>query len=196
MTMHSIQCNCGAIQGHIEGEGSHSRIICCCTDCRAFARYLGKPSDVLDEQGGTEVLQVAQHRLRFAKGIEHLAALRLSEKGLVRWYAQCCGTPIGNTMADPRMAFIGLIHTCLDKARIVEDFGSAIAVANVDTALGNPKPKQRGIPGVVARFIWILATTWIGGGYKNSPLYNASGSLRVEPKVLSAAERAQLNDAA
>jgi hypothetical protein len=193
--MHPIQCSCGAIQGTIEGTGSHNRIKCYCADCRAFARYLGKSREALDEQGGTEVLQVAHSRLRFKQGVDRLAAIRLSDKGLVRWYAQCCNTPIGNTMTDPKMSFIGLIDTCLDKSRLEKDFGADIAVANVETALGNPKPKQRGIVGVIARFIWILITSRASGSYKKSPLYNAAGALRVEPKVLSAAERAQLVDA-
>lgn len=194
--MHPIQCHCGAIRGQIEGKGTHNRVICYCTDCRAFARYLGKSAEVLDGQGGTEVLQVAHSRLRFTQGMERLAAIRLSEKGLVRWYAQCCGTPIGNTMANPKMAFIGLIHTCLDSTRLDADFGTNIAVANVETALGAPKPKQRGIPGVAARFIWMLVTAGVSGSYKKSALYDASGALRVQPKVLSAEERAELGDAA
>jgi hypothetical protein len=164
-------------------------------DCRAFARYLGKSSAVLDQQGGTEVLQVAHSRLRFSRGLEHLAAVRLSEKGLVRWYAQCCGTPIGNTMVDPKMSFIGLIHTCLDRPRMDGDFGTNIAVVSVDTALGEPKPKQRGMLGVIARFLAILVSNRLSGRYKKSALYDASGSLRIEPKVLSADERATLNDA-
>lgn len=192
--MHPIQCNCGSIRGQIEGEGSHSRIICYCTDCRAFVRYLGKSAEVLDEQGGTEVLQVAHSRLHFTQGIDHLAAIRLSKKGLVRWYAQCCGTPIGNTMADPKMAFIGLIHTCLNSARLDTDFGTKVALANVGTAFGTPKPKQRGIAGVVARFIWILVSAAVSGSYKRSPFYDASGALCVRPKVLTAEERATLGD--
>lgn len=194
--MHPIQCSCGAVRGHIEGTGSHNRIKCYCTDCRAFARFLGKSAEVLDEQGGTEVLQVAHSRLRFTQGIDQLAAIRLSDKGLVRWYAQCCKTPIGNTMVSPKMAFIGLVDTCLDSTRLDADFGADIAVANVGTALGAPKPKQRGIAGVIARFLSILVAARVSGSYKRSSLYDASGALRVEPKVLSADERAQLSDAA
>jgi hypothetical protein len=31
----------------------------------------------------------------------------------VSWYARCCNTPIGNTLVDYRISFIGLVHTCL-----------------------------------------------------------------------------------
>lgn len=193
--MHPIQCKCGAIRGQLEGAGTHNRIICYCTDCRAFARFLGRAPDVLDEQGGTEILQVAQSRLRFLEGEEHLAAIRLSDKGLVRWYASCCKTPIGNTMTNPKISFIGLIHTCLDRAQINEDFGANIAVVNADTALGTPKPKQRGLLGVIARFIWIVLTDRISGEYQKSPLFNASGLPCVDPKILPSEEVTRLKSA-
>jgi hypothetical protein len=193
--MHPIQCKCGAIRGELEGTGTCNRVICYCTDCRAFARFLGKAPDVLDKQGGTEIVQVAQWRLRFLQGEDHLAAIRLSDKGMVRWYASCCGTPIGNTMANPKISFIGLIHSCLDQARINEDFGTNLAIVNADTALGSPKPKQRGLLGVVARFMWIVVTSRISGEYRKSPLFNASGLPRVDPTILSAEELGSLKSA-
>ncbi len=193
--MHPIQCQCGAIRGQLEGKGTHNRLICYCTDCRAFARFLGKAPDVLDEQGGTELLQVEQSRLRFLQGEDRLSAIRLSDKGMLRWYASCCGTPLGNTMVDPRMAFIGLVHTCLHQGQLNEDFGTRVAVVNVDTALGSPKPKQRGLLGVVVRFMLIVATSRISGGYKKSPLFNDSGLPRVEPKILPAEALASLKGA-
>ena len=192
MKMHPFQCRCGAFRGQLEGTGSHNRVICYCTDCRAFARFLGKDSDVLDQQGGTEIVQVAQSRLRFLRGEDRLAAVRLSDKGMIRWYASCCRTSIGNTMANPKMAFIGLIHTCLNRPLMDEDFGAGVAVVNVDTALGAPKPKQRGLLGVIGRFVWIVVTSRVSGGYRKSPLFDASGLPRVSPEILPAEELARI----
>ncbi|MBW7833628.1 MAG: hypothetical protein H3C29_10470 [Simplicispira suum] len=193
--MHPVRCKCGTVRGQLEGTGIHNRLICYCTDCRAFARFLGKAPDVLDEQGGTEILQVAQSRLHIRQGEDRLAAIRLSDKGMVRWYASCCGTPIGNTMDNPKMSFIGLIHSCLDQAQMNEDFGTNVAVVNTDTALGNPKPKQRGLLGVAARFMWIVVTSRISGRYRMSPLFNGAGLPQVEPKILPAEELANLKSA-
>ena len=47
-------------------------------DRQAFGRYFGEEAQVLDAQGGAEFVQVCQSR---EKGIEHLAILRLTEKG-------------------------------------------------------------------------------------------------------------------
>ncbi len=186
--MHPVQCKCGTVRGHLDGTGVHSRVICYCTDCRAFAKFLGRAAEVLDEQGGTEIVQVAQARLRFLQGEDHLAAVRLSEKGMIRWYASCCNTPIGNTMADPKVSFVGMIHSSLDRSRINHDFGAQMAILNTDTALGEPKPRQRGLLGVIARFIWIVVTTRISGQYKKSQLFNAAGSPRVVPTILTPQE--------
>ena len=126
--MHPIQCKCGTMRDQVTGSGTHSRIICYCTDCRAFANFVSQASAVLDGQGGTEIVQIAQSRLRFLQGEECLSAVRLSDRGMLRWYVSCCGTPIGNTMANAKVSFIGLIHTCLSPERINDDFGSKVAV--------------------------------------------------------------------
>lgn len=187
--MHAIQCKCGTLRGQLEGTGVHNRLICYCKDCRAFAHFLGKADEVLDEQGGTEIVQVAQPRLRFSQGVDKLAAMRLSETGMIRWYASCCNSPIGNTMADHKVSFIVLIHVALDQARIAQDFGTKIALLSTDSALGDPKPAQRGLIGVIARFIWILVTTRISGRYKNSQLFNATGEPRVVPLILDGSKK-------
>lgn len=193
--MHPIQCKCGTVKGQLDSIGPHNRVICYCTDCRAFARFLGQTADVLDEQGGTEIVQVAQQHLHFLQGEDQLAAVRLSDTGMLRWYATCCATPIGNTMANPRAAFIGLIHSCLDQAQMDKDFGTHVAVVNTDTALGEPKPKQRGLLGVVARFIWLVISNNLAGGYRKSPLFDAAGVPRVAPRILTAEELASLKSA-
>jgi hypothetical protein len=193
--MHPIQCACGAIRGTLEGAGTCNRVICYCPDCRAFARFLGR-ADLLDDRGGSEIVQVAQSRLRFSKGEVHLAAVRLSEKGMVRWYASCCKTPLGNTMSDSKISFIGLIHSCLDRTRMDQDFGRNVALLNTDTAIGEPKPKQRGSLGVIARFLWIIATGRLSRSHKHSALFSAQGHLRVEPRVLRPDELADLKSAA
>lgn len=193
--MHPIQCKCGTIRGRLEGTGVHNRLICYCTDCRAFARFLDQSADVLDGQGGTEIVQVAQSRLHFSQGADRIAAVRLSEKGMIRWYASCCKTPIGNTMADSKVPFIGLIHSSLDRAQMNRDFGTTIARLNTGTALGDTKPLQRGLLGVMARFTWIVVTTRISGRYRNSPLFNDSGSPRVVPSILTPQELVRLKSA-
>ncbi|MBC3872948.1 DUF6151 family protein [Undibacterium flavidum] len=183
--MHTIQCQCGEVRAHLEGEGTHNHIVCYCTDCRAFAHFLGRGEQVLDAQGGTEIVQVSQARLRFVQGREHLAAVRLSDKGMVRWYAACCKTPLGNVMLDPKMAFIGLIHSALDKAHVGKDFGSVTAWMETQAALGEPKPVQKGVLPVVLRFMGMTLSARLSGSYKKSPLFNAEGRPVAQAEILT-----------
>lgn len=188
---HQIRCQCGAVQGEIQGRGPHSRVKCYCTDCRAFARYLGQAA-TLDPQGGCEVLQLAQHRIHWLQGQHQLACLRLSPKGLLRWYCRCCHTPIGNMLAEPQMGFIGLLSNCLDQSRLAADFGSTVARVNTDTAFGEPKPRQQGLVAVVLRFLCLVALCRLTGSWRRSPFFLPDGSVRVAPTVLTAAERTAL----
>jgi hypothetical protein len=190
---HHLQCRCGAVQGEVLLPATHNHVRCYCVDCRAFAHYLGKAAEVLDQQGGTEIVQVPQSRLRLQKGGNNLAAMRLSSKGMIRWYATCCGTPIGNTPADPKWAFIGLINSCLDRRRIDQDFGSEVATGFAKQAWGEPKPAARGLLGMIARFLWIVISNRLTGRYRQTPLFDVSGSPRVTPKILTLAERQNLN---
>ena len=189
---HNIQCTCGQLRGHVLGKGVSNRVVCYCSDCQAFAKFLGRQDEVLDGHGGTEIIQVAQPRVNFTQGKANLAAMRLSEKGIVRWYASCCKTPIGNTLANPKISFIGLIHTLLDREHLDRDFGTSIAAVNVDSAMGEPKPKQKGLLGTLMRFFWMIIAMRLSGKYKKSQLFTASGELVVAPTVLTTQERRNL----
>lgn len=190
---HPLRCRCGALQGQIERGGPTSRMVCYCKDCQAFARYLGPGGHVLDAQGGSDVVQLAPHRIRFTQGIEHLSVMRLSPKGMLRWYAACCRTPVGNTMTSRNMPFTGLLVQCLDSAPLEAAFGPVLASANTQSALGNPKPRAFGLPGAVLRILRIVAGSRLSGKYKANPFFDAAGLPVVEPTVLTAQARARLD---
>lgn len=194
--MHQLKCNCGAVQGKVLKGAPSNRVRCFCNDCQAFGRFFGPAAQVLDAHGGTEIVQVCQSRVHFDHGFEHLASIRLTNRGMIRWYAQCCHTPIGNTMSDPKMSFIGLIHTVLDVAALEKDFGDSIALLNTKTAFGDPKPQQRGLFGVIFRFARLVLVSRIMGYYKRSQLYTSEGSPVVPPSTLTAIELQRLKSSA
>ncbi|MEI2804964.1 MAG: DUF6151 family protein [Albidovulum sp.] len=104
----SLACRCGAMRWTIGAEAAGTHVECYCADCQTFARHL-KADDYLDAAGGTEVFQTLPHHVRFTQGAANLRLLRLSPKGLLRWYAGCCGTPIANSMPSPSFPFVGMI---------------------------------------------------------------------------------------
>src|ERR1700742_3028554 len=103
-----LQCRCGQVRGHLTNASSETvnRIVCYCDDCQAFLHHVGR-ADLLDAHGGTDIVQVAPASLTFRSGAEHIVGLRLTSKGLYRWYANCCKTPLGNSM-KPAVPFVGI----------------------------------------------------------------------------------------
>jgi hypothetical protein len=88
------------------------RFICYCGDCQAFARFLNRP-DVCDAAGGTDIFQMPTGRVKFTSGTDKVRCLRFSGK-VLRWYTDCCRTPIGNTSAGPRFPVVGIIQSFMD----------------------------------------------------------------------------------
>ncbi len=109
-----LRCRCGHVRG-LAREVSPSagfRFVCYCTDCQAFARMFQQP-DVLDAAGGTAILQMAAGRVTLTAGTDALRCLAFSGK-VLRWYAECCRTPIANTAASARFPVVALIHSFMD----------------------------------------------------------------------------------
>jgi hypothetical protein len=107
----NLSCACGQVQGKTEETNAQSgnRVHCCCADCQKFATFLEQEDNILDEYGATDIFQIPLAHLHITHGHENLALMRLSAKGLNRWYAKCCNTPIGNTLGG-KAPFIGVIH--------------------------------------------------------------------------------------
>lgn len=109
-----LRCRCGNVRGRVTDASATTvnRVVCYCDDCQAFLHHLGR-ADLLDAHGGTDIVQVAPSSLTFHCGAEYIAGLRLSPKGLYRWYASCCKTPLGNTLG-PAIPFVGIVAQAFD----------------------------------------------------------------------------------
>jgi len=193
---HPLQCRCGTVRGYLSHTAGVNRCVCYCRDCQAFAHFLGKADEILDAQGGTDVVQTRPANLTFTQGQEALACMRLSPKGLLRWYAACCNTPIGNTVADYRVSFVGLVHSCLEGngASLDQSFGPVRARVNTKSAKGAVPSGPSGMMSAILRLIVLLARPLVDGSYKRTPFFSAdTGAPIVTPKVLSRSERGELS---
>lgn len=110
----AVRCRCGEVEGLVRNvsPATVTRVVCYCDDCQAFAHRLGR-ADLLDASGGSDIVQVAPSTVTFSRGAEHIAGLRLSPKGLYRWYTDCCKTPVGNTL-KPAIPFVGIVAQAFD----------------------------------------------------------------------------------
>jgi hypothetical protein len=190
-----LRCACGALRGVLRAiePAKVNRVVCYCDDCQTFAHALGR-ADVLDPNGGSDIVQTSPARFEITAGAEHLACLRLREGGLLRWHTHCCRTPIGNTLAT-NVPFVGLIRGgCLDA-----DEGGP-----TDAAIGPVRGRiqsrfARGDrSGLRAHDGWstwmmiqvvrIILTARLRGDQRRSPFFRPTGEIAVTPRVLSADE--------
>lgn len=193
-----LRCRCGAVRGRLTDYRPErsNRLTCFCSDCQAFARWLGR-TDVLDARGGSDIVQVAPAALRYDAGAEQLRCMQLGPKGPYRWYTDCCKQPAGNTLASTRSPFAGVVVAMVDVP----------AGSSLDALIG---PSRGGVygrfaiggcpPGVDAKvslgLLWRtlrpLLGNLLGGRSLPSPFVMADGAVVSRPRVITSEERAAL----
>lgn len=121
-----LSCSCREVRGLVTGVAPNTvnRVVCYCDDCQAFLHELDR-ADLLNDQGGTDVVQLAPASLSFIQGKERIVGLRLTPRGLYRWYASCCRMPLGNTLgpAIPALHQMKSSARALD-ARVQDELGA------------------------------------------------------------------------
>lgn len=128
-----VQCECGEFRAELKAfpKNTPGRLVCYCDDCQSYLHYL-KRGDLLDKNGGTEVIPAYPADVRILNGKEHLKCTRLSPKGMFRFSTRCCNTPIAN--ARPNVPWIGFL-------RCVYTFKEA---NKLDTTLGEVRSRIMG----------------------------------------------------
>ena len=195
---HPLRCRCGTLKGYVSHPEKVSRGVCYCRDCQAFAHFLGTTGDILDGMGGTDIVATLPKYVTFTQGVDALACMSLTETGMLRWYASCCNTPIGNTPRDFKVSHVGLIHTCLeDPPRTLESsFGPVRMRVNTKHAKGKPKLMPISTIASVLRFMSSLIRARLDGSYKSTPFFDPDrGTPFVPPKVLTSSERERVMNA-
>lgn len=185
---HPLRCACGKLRGHLVPVRSARRAACYCRDCRAYARHLGH-AGVLDDKGGTEVVALHPRHVHFAD-TSTLACLSLRKGGLLRWYASCCGTPIANTPRDPKVAYAGVIHSCLEPGppSLAESFGRKVVAVNTASALGTVEASSLAMAGAVVHLGAMILGARLAGSYRDNPFFR-DGRPILKATVLTDDER-------
>lgn len=188
---HDLACRCGAVRGVVERDARANHMVCYCADCQDYARVLGRP-DVLDERGGTEVVQTLPQFVTLTQGADRLACLRMTDKGPLRWYASCCNTPIGNTALTHRIAFVGLVAACLTGRPVAETFGPVTMWGVTAGAKGEPRPPETSMLKIMARIAPRTLKARFDGGYRRTPFFDVkTGRPVAPPRMVTPDERAR-----
>lgn len=195
---HPLRCQCGTIRGYVSPQGMAALAVCYCKDCQAYACFLDRAEVVLDTLGGTDIVAMFPRQVHLTDGAEALACMSLSERGILRWYAKCCNTPIGNTSRNPKTPYVGLVHSCLvnSSPSVRESFGPVRMVLNPKSARGHVKSTP--LRNTVA--ILKIVTAMIGARLdrnNTNPFFLADAGAPIkQPRVLTKAEREQITSAA
>ena len=150
---------------------------------------------MLNDRVGTDVDAIVTKNLSFTQGLENLACMSLTGKGLLRWYASCCTTPVGNTMRNFKLSFVGLVHTCLEgpSTSLEDSFGPVSMRICTKSAKGTSNPIPERKLGAMFRILKSLIRSRLDGSYKITPFFSPDrGTPVVEPKVLSSSEHERL----
>ena len=183
----AFSCSCGCLQGRITAAGVKraTHVVCYCQDCRAAQLYFGQPDPA---PGPVEILQMLPEEIVFENGAEHLAVMRLSPKGMLRWYANCCNAPLATTSRSLKFPFAGFI---VNRIPDPSGLGPVTTRGFVPTANGKQSHEKLGpaVYGLVTR----LAKSRLSGSWKNTPFFDPETAEPVAaPLTLSKSERAAL----
>jgi hypothetical protein len=142
-----LRCRCGEVRARVTDALPRmvNHIVCYCDDCQAFAHQIGR-ADLLNSQGGTDIVQLAPASLTFLQGQHRIVGMRLTPKGLFRWYASCCNTPVGNTLT-PAIPFVGIVALGFDHdtQRAEDAFGPPLGAILGKYAIGEPPAGSTGL---------------------------------------------------
>lgn len=186
-----VACRCGKVTGDVReaAPATVNRVICHCDDCQAFARHLGR-DDLLDESGGSDIVQVAPATLRY-HDTQWLRCLRLGPKGLYRWYSDCCRTPLGNTVKG--IPFVGLHASLfgLDPGALDDAVGPPRARIQGKYARGTPPPGSTSLAfGPLAKMVGLFLGWKLRGQGWPHPLFDRRTREPIRtPIVLTKPER-------
>ena len=192
-----LKCECGELQAELHElrSGEWNRNVCYCDDCQAYAHFLGKAGKVLDRNGGTDIVAIAPNKFRFIKGRENLKAMRLSSKGMIRFYAGCCQSPIANSTPNNSFPFAGLFRTfiAVDDRKLEETIGPVRSRVQGKFGIGSLPAGTASVVSMrrILEFVMFMARGFIRGNSKGTPFFKDNHPV-VEPYVLNKSERTAL----
>ncbi|HET7545894.1 MAG TPA: DUF6151 family protein [Polyangiaceae bacterium] len=168
MSLVKLRCRCGSVLGSLDlSRPSRVRVVCHCGDCSAYARHIGSAL-------ATQIVQVTPDQLTIRAGREHLRCLRLTERGLTRWFMACCKTPLANTSRHAWLPFVGVMSCVLE----IEDESRVGPAVHANGA--HPTPWA-----TVFRSLWALLRGFLFRRHRPNPFFDERGRPIVEPQIIA-----------
>ena len=190
-----IQCQCRKFRAKLKAfpNSTPGRLVCYCDDCQQYLRHL-KRTDLLDANGGTEVIPAYPADVEIVRGQENLGCTRLSPNGIFRFSTSCCNTPIVNTRPGvPWAGFLRCVYTAAGDAQELDQvLGPVRSRIMGRFAQGIPPvgtPKKFNLKAVLTVMPFILKGKLLMKS-RPSPFFAEDGVTAIAvPYVLNKAER-------
>jgi len=175
----------------VPSASAGTRVTCYCKDCQTGSLLHDGGADMLSAAGGTDIWQTTPDRIEIVAGAEHLKVIRLSPKGLMRWHAGCCGTPICNTLLKLGLPFVGVILRQSNRPTSDLIYGKVRCHAATKSARpGEGAPAaDKGFNRAGFNVLQRMLATWLSGRAKDNPLRGADGGPIAPVEVISKAAR-------
>ena len=183
-----VRCRCGQVRGVVADPSPRTvnRMVCYCDDCQAYAHQIGR-ADLLNHRGGSDSIQIAPAALRFTKGQDQIEGLRLTPKGLYRWYAKCCNTPVGNTRT-PALPFVSMLVQSFDAPQPDDVFGAPRGATFCKYAVGEPPADSTKL--ILLRLLLGRVLGWrLGGKSWPHPFFARETGAPIYPVAVVSQER-------
>lgn len=192
----SFSCTCGKVNGMLleAGPENGDHIMCHCKDCQNFARYLGADGRVLKSHGGTELYQGRCAKLHVIEGVENLACLHLTDQPTLRWYANCCRTPMFNSFKNGRMPYLTALLANCDAESVDTIFGPIVGHLSLPgKAEGMQDAPRMSLGKLMHRSFRRMAKDFVSGDRRRSALFDPKTLEPIcPPHRLSEVERQNL----
>jgi hypothetical protein len=192
----SFACDCGTVTGTMlrVGPDQGDHVVCHCTDCQNLTRHLGHAERVLDAHGGTALYQARCARVRIGTGRDRLACVHLTDKPTLRWYAECCRTPLFNSYANGKVPYITIQLAACDPATRDRLVGPPRGHLFTADGIGDTRDLRKMSMGtLMRRFFPRMIKDIVSGDRRRSPLFDTKTLEPIaEPHRLTAEERQAL----
>lgn len=189
-----IQCECGKFRARLKAfpNNTPGRLVCYCDDCQLYLHHL-KRTDLLDANGGTEVIPAYPSDVEVLHGLEHLKCTRLTANGTFRFSTTCCNSPIANTRpGEPWAGFLRCVYTARDAHVLDQTLGPVRSRIMGRYAKGTPPvgtPDKFNLSALLTVVPFMLKGK-LFRKYRPSPFFAEDGVTAIAvPHVLSEAER-------
>jgi hypothetical protein len=118
-------------------------------------------------------VQATPDQVKILAGQEYLRCLRLTERGLTRWFTACCMTPLANTPRHAWMPFVGVMNCVLDTEEQ--------ALLGPTTHLNGPHTISWTI---ILRSAWVLLQGMLLRRHHPNAFFNDRGKPIAQPEVI------------